>query len=342
MIRDAIETILTGSDLGEVRAAEVMEEIMDGGHSPALVSAYLVALRAKGESISELVGSAKVMRRKSPGVDLDDLFTVDMCGTGGDLKGTFNISTTASFVVAAVGVPVAKHGNRAVSSRSGSADLLEALGADIRLSHEQVSRCVRQVGIGFFFAPSFHPAMRNVAPVRKALGLRTIFNVLGPLTNPAGVRAQLLGVYAPELVLPLAKVLRALGADRACVVHGEGGWDEATTIGRNRLALLRDGEVVPLLLEPETYGFPRAEPGDLTGGTPQENAVITRAVLASESGPRLDTTLLNAGLALLVAGRAKDPGHGISLARAAVRSGAAHRCLDNFIAVTRALGGGGL
>jgi anthranilate phosphoribosyltransferase len=340
MIRQAIETILNGADLKEPQAASVMEEIMDGKASAPLVSAYLVALRAKGESVDELVGSARVMRSRSLAARLGGIGAVDMCGTGGDGKSTFNISTTAAFVVAGAGIPVAKHGNRAASSRCGSADLLEALGADLSLDNEQVVSCLKRVGIGFFFAPRFHPAMRNVAPVRKELGLRTIFNVLGPLTNPAGVRSQLLGVFSEELVLPMAEVLKDLGADSACVVHGLGGWDEATTVSNNVAAVLRNGSLEKVEIDPRRYGLPRARSEDLEGGSPGRNAEITLRILSGDKGPARDTTLLNAGLALVVGKGAPDLPQGLRLAAESIDSGRARSALAEFVACTRAAGGG--
>jgi anthranilate phosphoribosyltransferase len=340
MIREAIGTILEGTDLDEDRAAGVMGEIMDGAASPALVAAYLVALRAKGEAVSEIIGSARAMRRKALAVSLGDLVAVDLCGTGGDGRNTFNISTTATFVTAGAGVPVAKHGNRAASSRSGSADLLQALGADLSLGPAQALTCLRRSGVGFFFAPTFHPAMKNVAGVRRELGLRTVFNLLGPLTNPAGVRVQLLGVCAPGLVEPLARALGRLGATCAYVVHGEGGFDEATTVAPCFTAFLAKGRVVLGHFDPADLGLARARPQDLAGGTPQENAEITLAVLRGESGPRRDTVVLNAALALRVSGRARNLTDGLHLAQRSIDEGRALRSLTTFVAATKDLGGG--
>ncbi len=335
MIREAIETLLDGADLTEDAAEAVMGEIMDGTAGTALVSAYLVALRAKGEAVPELVGSVRGMRNRSVRADLAGMEACDLCGTGGDGKATFNISTTAAFVAAGAGLPVAKHGNRAASSRCGSADLLEALGATVALSPREAVRCLRETGIGFFFAPAYHPAMRNVAPVRRALKLRTIFNVLGPLTNPGGVRSQLIGVFSPDLVEPLAEVLKTLGARRGAVVHGGGGFDEATTAGSNRIGFVEGGAVRFLDLDPRELGFARADAGDLKGGAAAENARITRAVLAGEKGPRRDTVLLNAALGLAVGGRAKDLPEGVAQAGAAIDTGKALHTLEAFLAFTR-------
>jgi anthranilate phosphoribosyltransferase len=298
-------------------------------------------LRAKGEAVSELVGSARVMRGRALGASLDGFEAVDMCGTGGDGKGTFNVSTTASFVVAGAGVPVAKHGNRAASSRCGSADLLEALGAAIDLPPDLAARCVRETGIGFFFAPTCHPAMRFVAPVRQELGIRTLFNLLGPLLNPACVRRQLVGVFDEDLVRPIARVMIGLGATAGAVVHGGGGFDEATSVARNRIALVRDGVALEFPADPGELGMAPAPPDSLRGGTAAENARITLRILRGEDGPRRDTVLLNAALALLVgdgAGTLKD---GLEKAAESVDSGRAMRILEDFLLYSRALSGGG-
>lgn len=339
MIREAIEKLLAGADLTEQEAAQVMEEIMDATASSVLMSAYLVALRAKGESIRELVGSARVMRDHALRVELEGIDAIDMCGTGGDGKGTFNISTTAVFVVAGAGLPVAKHGNRAASSRCGSADLLEQLGAVVALSPEHVSKCIRETRVGFMFAPAYHPAMKNVMPVRRELKVRTIFNLLGPLTNPARVKAQLLGVFRKDLTGPIASVLTGLGARSACVVHGDGGYDEVTTLGSSTVSRLRSGKVETYTLDPREYGFSLAEPEALAGGTVEENVRITLEVLSGEEGPCRDTVLLNAGLALLVGGKADDLVGALELAREAIDSGKAKKTLDNFIKLTQSLSG---
>ncbi len=340
MIREAIEILVDGNDLGEDRAARVMEEIIDGEASPPLAAAYLVALRAKGESVAELLGSARAMRSRAVRASLGGVEAVDMCGTGGDGKNTFNISTTAAFVAAAAGLPVAKHGNRAASSRCGSADLLEALGARISLPPEAAARCVLETGIGFFFAQDYHPAMRNVAPVRRELGMRTVFNVLGPLANPAGAAAQLMGVYSPALVEPMAEVLAMLGVRRACVVHGRGGWDEATTVGPNSAAFARSGRIETALIDPAGLGFEPADPASLAGGTPAENARKTLSVLSGAKGPALDTVVLNAGLALFTCDRAPSLAAAVEKARVAIESGAALATLERFVRLTHEMGGG--
>ncbi len=336
MLRGMIESLLSGNDLSEDQAACAMEEIMDGRPAPALTAAYLVALRAKGESAAELLGSAKAMRRRSlhaePGIE-----AIDMCGTGGDGRNTFNVSTTAAFIAAAAGLSVAKHGNRAASSRCGSADLLEALGARISLPPEAAAECVRRTGFGFFFAQDYHPAMRNVAHVRKDLGIRTVFNVLGPLANPAGVRAQLLGVFSESLVTRMAEVLSMLGVERGCVVHGLGGWDEATTAGPNAVAVIESREIRRILVDPRDLGFRKAEPEELRGGAPKENAEITLAVLSGGKGAALDTAVLNAGLALHTCGRSLDLAAGVKLALEAVESGAALKTLERFVRLTHEL-----
>lgn len=332
MIREAIEAILAGVDLAEAQAETVMEEIMDGAASSALVSAYLVALRAKGETVSEVVGSARGMRNRARPSSLDGLDAMDICGTGGDGQGTFNISTATAFVVAGAGVPVAKHGNRAASSRCGAADVLEALGARLELDPRRAAECVRETGFGFYFAPAYHPAMKNVAPVRRELRTRTVFNLLGPLTHPAGVRAQLVGVYDDRLRRPLAEVLQRLGVENAAVVHGEGGYDEATTVAPARVDRVSPGGIASHTLDPEDLGFPRAKAEDLRGGDAGENASILKRVLAGEGGFRLDTVLLNAGLALHVAGKAADVRKGVARAREAIDSGRAVAVLENFVA----------
>jgi anthranilate phosphoribosyltransferase len=342
MIRQALSKVLDGSDLACAEAAGAMEEIMTGEASAPVVSAYLAALRTKGETTSEILGSARVMQERALPADLGELRALDLCGTGGDGKGTFNISTTCAFVAAAAGVPVAKHGNRAASSKSGSADVLEALGARVSLGPEAALRCIREVGIGFLYAPAFHPAMKAVAPVRRELGVRTIFNLLGPLVNPARVKAQLLGVFDPGLLVPFAEVLKGLGVERACVVHGEGGYDEATTAGSCFVATLQDGEVQRFRLDPKGFGFPIARPGALDGGDAEENAKITLSVLEGEKGPRRDTVVLNAALALYAAGAPADLDGALEAAERALDSGKAREKLGAFAAFTQRLGEEGL
>ncbi|MDQ7778297.1 MAG: anthranilate phosphoribosyltransferase [Planctomycetota bacterium] len=337
MIRMALEKLLAGADLTEAEAAGVMTQILEGRATQAQMAAYLVALRCKGESVSELVGSVRCMRRYALGVKSAAANAVDLCGTGGDGKCTFNISTTAAFVVAGAGVEVAKHGNRAASSRCGSADLLEELGVALDLRPEHVAVCIAEASIGFMFAPVFHPAMKNIAPVRKELGVRTIFNMLGPLANPANVRRQLIGVASADLVGKFAEVLQRLDAHSAVVVHSRGGYDEATTTHPSDVAVLRSGGTAMFTLEPAELGFAGAAGDSLMGGSPKENAVITRRILAGEAGPRTDTVLLNAGLALWAAGAAADAAEGVALARESVESGNARERLDRLARLSRSL-----
>jgi anthranilate phosphoribosyltransferase len=323
MIVEAIGKLVEQRDLTQEEATAAMRQIMEGHATPAQVAAFLVALRMKGETIEEITGCARVMREKVTPVRGPDAGLVDTCGTGGDGSHTFNISTTAAFVVAAAGVPVAKHGNRAVSSRSGSADLLQALGVPIELTPEQAEACLAEIGITFLFAPLYHAAMKFAVGPRRDIGVRTIFNILGPLTNPAGARHQLLGVYRKELTEPLARVLGNLGAARAFVVHGADGLDEITTTGETYISVLDGGTIAPLVISPEQFGLPRAPRDALTGGDAQHNATITMAVLEGKHGPQRDVVLLNAAAALTVAGATLDIAAGLKEAAHALDSGAA-------------------
>jgi anthranilate phosphoribosyltransferase len=298
-------------------------EIMDGAAAPALVAGLLVALRTKGETVEEIVAAARALRSRAETAPLADPRAVDTCGTGGDGAGTFNVSTAAAFVVAGAGVPVAKHGNRAATSRAGSFDVLEALGVRADLPIPRAAAILAEVGIAFFYARRAHPAMRHVAPVREALGVRTLMNCLGPLANPLGVRRQLVGVYARELVEPLARALAALGAEAALVVHGDDGLDEITTTAPTAAARLVDGRIEVLSLDPQELGIPRARAADLAGGDAATNARIVRAVLDGVPGPGRDVVLVNAAAALWVAGAAADLAGGLALARRSVESGAA-------------------
>jgi anthranilate phosphoribosyltransferase len=341
MIREAISQLLDGRSLSAGQAEEVMDEVMTGEATPAQIAGFLIALRAKGETVDEITGCARAMRRAAVAVRPQGNCLVDTCGTGGDRSGTFNISTTAAFVVAGAGLKVAKHGNRSVSSQSGSADVLETLGVNLDLTEDQVARSIDEVGIGFLFAPKFHPAMRYAIGPRRELGVRTIFNILGPLTNPAGASAQVLGVYDPGLTETLARVLHELGSRAAYVVHGHGGLDELTTTGPNQVSYFGVGSagdsITTETLVPAEYGFASAGLGDLQGGLPQENAHLTRDVLSgADQGPRRDTVLLNAGAALLVGGLARDLGECIELARESIDSGAALEKLQAMIDFSQA------
>jgi anthranilate phosphoribosyltransferase len=336
VIQAAIARVLDGHDLGREQAREVMATVMGGECTPAQIAGFVVALRAKGESADEIAGCAEAMRAHALVVspERDDL--VDTAGTGGDGARTINISTAAALVAAAAGAGVAKHGNRAVSSASGSADVLEALGFALDLPPERISRSIDELGFGFLFAPAHHPAMRHAASVRRELATRTVFNVLGPLTNPAGARAQIVGVYSPDLVRTIAEVLAMLGARRAYVVHGAGGIDELSPAGANLVCEVVDGEVREFELDPLDLGVERCEPGELTGGSPEENAAAIREVFAGGRGGQRDAVLLNAAGAIAASGHAADLAEGLACARAAVDSGAAAERLEELVAFSRA------
>jgi anthranilate phosphoribosyltransferase len=336
VIQEALARILDGHDLGRDEARSVMDEIMRGEATPAQIGGFLVALRLKGETADEITGCAEAMREHVLAVRprRDDL--VDTAGTGGDGAGTFNISTAAALVAAAAGAGVAKHGNRAVSSKSGSADVLESLGFDLDIPSERIERSIDELGFGFLFAPTHHPAMRHAAPVRRELAARTVFNVLGPLTNPAGARAQVVGVYAPELVPTIARVLAHLGARRAFVVHGAGGIDELSPAGSNLVCEVVGGRVRKREIDPLELGIPRCDPTDLRGGSPDENAARIRAIFAGGNGGARDAVLLNAAGAIAAAGHAKDLREGLGHAWEAVDSGAAAQRLEELVAFTRA------
>jgi anthranilate phosphoribosyltransferase len=335
VIQRALGRLLDGHDLSRDEAREVMGSIMTGETTPAQIAGFLIALRAKGETVDEIAGCAEAMRDHVLPVTpkRDDL--VDTAGTGGDGAKTINISTAAALAAAAAGAGVAKHGNRAVSSASGSADVLEALGFKLDLTAERVAASIDELGFGFLFAPTHHPAMRHAAPVRRELAARTVFNVLGPLTNPAGARAQVVGVYAPELVRTIAKVLAQLGASRAFVVHGAGGIDELSPAGPNFVCEVVDGGVRTRNIDPLELGVDRCDPGELRGGSPEENAAAIRAVFAGEEGGRRSAILLNAAGAIAAGGGAEDLREGLELARVAVDSGAAAARLDELIAFTQ-------
>lgn len=331
-IQHAINKLSKRHDLTLEEAEAAMDEIMTGNATSAQIGGYLMALRLKGETIDEITGSARSMRRAANHPPVEVVGLIDTCGTGGDGVGTFNISTTVAFVVAGAGLPVAKHGNRSVSSKCGSADVLNALGVSLNLTPQQVGECITDVGIGFLFAPAFHPAMKYAIGPRRELAVRTIFNVLGPLTNPAGARRQLMGVYAPELTEPLANVLCLLGGESAFVVHGDGGLDELTTTGPNRVSELRDGQVRTYTLDPQSLGFKPCKPEDLLGGDPQENAAITRGLLdGTVDSAKRDVVLLNAAAGIVVGGLAPDLPAGIELAARSIDSGAALAKLNALV-----------
>lgn len=329
-IKKAIAKLLARQDLSESESEEVMGQIMRGQTTPAQIGGFLIALRMKGETVVEIAGCARAMRASAIRVRPKRRDLVDTCGTGGDGHGTFNISTTAAFVVAGAGLGVAKHGNRSVSSRAGSADLLEALGVNIELTPEQVAESIDQVGLGFLFAPRLHPAMKYAIGPRREMGVRTIFNILGPLTNPAFVSRQIIGVYDPALTETLAGVLERLGSEAAMVFHGAHGLDELSTTGPNTACLLRDGSLHTFPIEGLELGLPRSTLAELKGGSAKENAAITEGILAGEAGPRRNVVLLNAAAALLVGGLADDLQEGVELARQSIDSGGAAKVLGNL------------
>ncbi|MGH3065026.1 MAG: anthranilate phosphoribosyltransferase [Gaiellaceae bacterium] len=331
MIQKAIDELLHGRNLGRDEAREVMGEIMRGEATPALIGGFLIALRAKGETVEEIAGCAEAMRAHVLPVHPTREDVVDVVGTGGDGARTFNISTIAAVVAASAGAAVAKHGNRAVSSSSGSADVLEALGFELEQAPERIAQSIDEHGFGFMFAPLHHPAMRHAAPVRRELATRTVFNVLGPLTNPAGARDGVFGVYSQELVRTYADVLAALGARRAYVVHGAHGVDELSPAGLNAVCEIVDGVVRERTIEPLELGIERCSPEDLGGGTPEENAAIGREILAGAAGSKRDAVVLNAGAAIAASGHAADLREGIALAAEEIDSGRAATRLDDLV-----------
>src|SRR3954468_9431871 len=335
-LHEQIKLVVEGSHLTRAQAAAALDAMLDGGAPIAQMAALLVALRMKGETPDEIAGAAQALRSRAARVDVPQDRLIDTCGTGGDGSHTFNISTCAAFVAAAGGARVAKHGNRAVSSRCGSADVLAALGVEVELAPEAVAACIGECGIGFLFAPRHHAAMRHVAPVRKELGLRTLFNLLGPLANPAGARRQVLGVYAPHLVPVLAQTLVELGCDRAFVVHGTGGLDEISTSGPTAVCEVRDGTVRRFELSPEDVDLQRAPLEELRGGDPDENAALLRAVLKGEPGARRTAVVINAGAALAAAGVCETIAEGARLAEKAIDSGAAWDRVERLVRASQA------
>lgn len=334
-LKDVLLKVMDRQDLSQEEMADAMEKIMSGQATAAQIAGFLVALRLKGETVDEIIGAARVMRRHSQRIDVslsEDDVLLDTCGTGGDGSSTFNISTTAAFVVAASGIKVAKHGNRSVSSRSGSADVLEALGVNITMTPQQVAKCIQTIGIGFLFAQALHPAMKHAAAPRRELEIRTIFNILGPLTNPAGANVQLMGVYDKKLCLPLVQALAGLGAKRAWVVHGPDGLDELGLSGMNHVAEWDGKTCREFQFSCEDFGLNKASLDVIKGGDAQENARICRAVLSGEKGPASDIVALNAGAAIYLGGKATDIKKGIALAQDILTSGKALEKLDALIA----------
>ncbi|MEE9202709.1 MAG: anthranilate phosphoribosyltransferase [Dehalococcoidia bacterium] len=335
MIRDAIAKVVDRQDLTQEEAQGVMEEIMHGQATPIQIASFITALRMKGETPEEIAGCARSMRANALKVETPYTDLVDTCGTGGDGAHTFNISTIVAVVGAAAGLRVAKHGNRSVSSRCGSADLLEAFGVQIDLGPEAVAGCIEEVGLGFLFAPRMHPAMKHAALPRRETGIRTVFNILGPLTNPAGASVQLLGVYSQPLTETMARVLRLLGSKRAVVVHGADGLDELSPTGVNHVTELMSGEIRSYTVDPQDLGLPRAKLSDLVGGTVEENVAITERVLEGEKGARRNAVLLNAAMLLLAAEKVTDLKAGLKLAAGVIDSGQARNTLNRLVEVSR-------
>jgi anthranilate phosphoribosyltransferase len=338
VIQQALTRLLEGHDLEQAEARNVMRSIMEGEATPAQIGGFLVALRLKGETADEIAGCAEAMREHVLVVRPQRSDLVDTAGTGGDGARTFNISTAAALVAAAAGAGVAKHGNRAISSSSGSADVLEALGFQLELEPALIARSIDELGFGFIFAPTHHPAMRHAAPVRRELATRTVFNVLGPLTNPAGARAQVVGVYSPELVPTIADVLARLGAERAFVVHGAGGIDELSPAGPNLVCEVVDGSVRRREIDPLELGVPRCSPDELRGEGPAENAVVIREIFQGRNGGCRDAVLLNAAGAIAAGGLARDLGEGLGLAREAIDTGHAAELLEQLIEFSQTAG----
>lgn len=352
MIKEAIAKVVKGIDLTEKEMQGAMEEIMTGKATPAQIGSFITALRIKGETVDEITGAARVMRAKSRKIKLnnhlvnidrdeinvEDETILDTCGTGGDGTNTFNVSTATAFVAAGAGVKVAKHGNRAVSSHCGSADVLKALGVKLDINDANMERCIREVGIGFLYAPFFHGAMKYASGPRQEIGIRTIFNLLGPLTNPAGATAQVMGVYSLELTEKMAAVLGRLGTKEAFVVCGEGTFDEISICGPTKVSHLKEGRIRTFEMTPEAYGLKRASPETISGGNARENALIIREILEGEKGPKRDMVLFNASAAFVATGLDSDFKEGIERAKDAIDSGRAMEKLEKLVAFTRQCG----
>jgi len=336
MIKESINMLINNINLSETETAECMSEIMEGRATDAQIGAFLTALRIKGETIDEITGAARIMREKAARIKAPE-GVLDTCGTGGDMSHTFNVSTTVAIVVAAAGIPVAKHGNRSVSSKSGSADVLEALGIKIDLQPEKVEKCLFETGFGFLFAPLFHPAMKFAIGPRREMGIRTIFNILGPITNPASAKRQILGVFSSNLTETLAAVLGNLGAEDAMVVHGEDGLDEITITDGTRVSRFLNGKVETQYLSPEDFGLDRGRREDLLGGDKEENAKIFLEILRGEKGPKRDIVLINSAAAITVAGKTDDLRIALETAKEAIDSGKALKKLEAVKKVSHAL-----
>jgi anthranilate phosphoribosyltransferase len=336
MIREAIAKLVEGKTLTHDEAHQTLREIMSGDATPAQIASFITALRIRGETAEIIAGSAQAMREKFTAIDSGAEVFVDTCGTGGDGAHTFNISTAAAFVVAGAGVVVAKHGNRSVSSKCGSADVLEALGVKIDAPPETMAKCLKEIGIAFLFAPGLHPAMKHAIGPRREIGIRTIFNILGPLSNPAGARHGVIGVYVKHLVTTVANAAAALGAKHLFVVHGHDGLDEITTTTKTSVAEVKDGQVRSFEIAPGDFNLPASTAADLAGGDPATNAAIVYEVLGGEEGPKRDIVLLNAAAAIVAGQKAADIKEGLEKAAEAIDSGAARRKLDDLIKLTKA------
>lgn len=337
MIREALDKVIKGIDLTEEEMKQVMDGIMDGKYSDILVSSFLTALKIKGESVSEITGAAKIMRKKATKVSIGDFYAIDTCGTGGDQANTFNISTGVAFVGAAAGIHVVKHGNRAVSSKSGSADVLEELGVNLTLDDKRVVKCVEEKNIGFFFAPYYHSAMKNVIHIRRELKMRTIFNILGPLTNPAGAKGQVLGVFDPDLTETMAKVLKELGVEHALVVHGD-GLDEITITGKTKVTELKNGDLRTYYFEPEDFGMKRASFKDIEGGSAVENAGILKGIFSGDiKDAKRDILILNSAAALYVGKKVDSIRDGVAMAIEVLDSGKVMEKLEEYTKFTNDL-----
>jgi anthranilate phosphoribosyltransferase len=336
-MKEAIKKVVEGKNLTRQEAGLAMDTIMQGNATPSQIAALITALRMKGETVDEITGCAEKMREHAINIYPHQKNLVDTCGTGGDVSGTFNISTMGALVAAGAGIPIAKHGNRSVSSRCGSADVLEALGVKIDIEPKKVEECINQVGIGFIFAPNFHKAMRFAMPSRREIGIRTVFNILGPLTNPARAAAQVLGVFSPDLTEMMAEVLGNLGVKHALVVHGMDGLDEISISDKTKVSHLENGKVDTYMIKPEDVGTHRGKKEDILGGSINENVKIAYDILkAEEKGPKRNVVLLNAAAAIYVGGKAKDIKEGIQLAEKSIDSGAANQKLEELIRFTKA------
>lgn len=336
-IQRVLQTVIEGQDLGEEQMTAAMRAVMSGNTTPAQIAALLAALRMKGETVTELAAAASVMRELSTRVQASADFLVDTCGTGGDTKGTFNISTAAAFVVAAAGGSVAKHGNRSVSSKSGSADVLETAGANLMLTPEQVAQCIGEIGIGFLFAPAHHSAMKHAAGVRKELGVRTMFNLLGPLTNPAGAPNQVLGVFDSHWVEPLAQVLKRLGSRHVLVVHAEDGLDEISIGSSTEVAELKEGEITCYTISPQQFGIQPYGLGDLAVQDPQQSLSMVQAALSGKTNAAAEIVRLNAGAALYACDKAPTLTEGVEMATSVLSSGAAREKFQQYVEYTNAI-----